>query len=91
MLITFLIGVLGWTGTAVAQPGGLPACRAKLNTCGADLAACSQELASCQHFLPPGKRRVGTAAGVDPLRGDGAGWDIRAGAALAYMDNATAR
>jgi hypothetical protein len=41
-------GALLVAGTAVAQPGGLPQCQAKLKTCTTDLGACEVDLTACQ-------------------------------------------
>jgi len=72
----------------VAQPGGLPACRANLNSCGANLAACNQELATCQHLPATGQTSCWDSSGAPiPCAGTGQDGDIQAGAALAYVDN----
>ena len=48
---TLLMGSLLWGATALAGPGGLPACMAGLSTCTSSLNTCDNSLSSCNSNL----------------------------------------
>ena len=49
IIVGGMVGALLWAGPVGAQPfpGGLPACRAELNTCNANLGSCTTDLGTC--------------------------------------------